>query len=195
MIAPGNSPAARATPAPHPGSGIASESRKTTTSPLAAAQPRLRLPPAEGREPGGTILAPDSSARLLVASVDPSSTTRTSRGAGFCPARDRRTLPSVRSAFRAGMTTLYDCARDADRGSFTEAVARSVARDTVPSCRGLEFVARTGGLETPVEPGRDLADDDVRVVVGEQIERRQGTGLEDPQIETIPLLLGECRGR
>src|SRR5262249_42036346 len=169
MIAPGNSPTARAIPAPQPGSGIASASRKTTTSPPAASQPRLRLPPADGRRPGATTLAPASRARLLVASVDPSSTTRTSMGVGSCPARDCRTRPSERSAFRAGMTTLYDCVRDARCGSVTDAVARSEAGDTGLSGRRLELAARTRGLETPMEPGRNLADDDLRVVIGEQV--------------------------
>jgi hypothetical protein len=87
---------------------MASESRKTTTSPVAASQPRLRAPPAYPAPDPGTTRAPWDSAIFAVASVDPSSTTITSSGAGSCSAREESTAPSVRSALNAGMTTEYE---------------------------------------------------------------------------------------
>ena len=105
-IAPGNSSSARASPAVQPGAGTASESRKTTTSPVAASQPRLRAPPARSGRSLRTTRAPSSSATAAVRSVDASSTTITSSGAGRCSASEPATEPSIRSALCAGITTL-----------------------------------------------------------------------------------------
>ncbi len=106
--APGKSATARRRPSPQPGAGTASESRKQTTSPLAASQPALRAPPARAPPPVATTEAPCASAIAGVASVDPSSTRMTSSGGTLWPARAVSTVPIVRAALRAGITTLTE---------------------------------------------------------------------------------------
>ena len=63
-----------------------------------------REAPRAWRDDAGAALA----CRAAVASVEPSSTTTTSVGAGSWVASASSTRGSVRSAFRAGITTLYD---------------------------------------------------------------------------------------
>ena len=87
--------------------GTTSESRKTTRSPVACVPARVARPageaPAARRDDAGAVrLARSPPSRR----VDPSSTTITSGGAGSCAASAGEHAPSVRAAFRAGMTTL-----------------------------------------------------------------------------------------
>src|SRR3712207_6148655 len=105
-IAPGNSASARSTAAAQPGIGTASASRKTTASPRASSQPRLRAPPANPRVSVQTTRAPNRFPIAAVASVEASSTTITSCGGGSSAASAASTDPSVRWALYAGMTTL-----------------------------------------------------------------------------------------
>jgi hypothetical protein len=53
----------------------------------------------------GITVAPSRRAISAVRSVDPSSTTITSEGAGSCPFSAPMTVPIVRSALNAGITT------------------------------------------------------------------------------------------
>ena len=141
-IAPGNSAAARTMPAPQPAAGTTSESRNTTSSPAAASHPALRAPPASRPPPVSTTRAPpgpgERAGRVGGAVVDDD---HLARAPASCAASAASTSARVRSAFRAGMTTLYDGATRprtlADQQAatvlplFTGLTAARADRDTV----------------------------------------------------------------